>query len=105
VPIHSRFLVEENIQCHYHSSGRETVYNTRKDDTRIDKNNDFESNLYFCKQVYNKLPQKMKRAENSNLLKASDKSTCVVCAFPQLVIFLKTMVGSSSPKRFFATHM
>jgi len=62
-------LVKENLHCLNDSSDRGRVYNTRKKETRIAKNDDFESNLNFCKHIFNKLQENLKKEENSKIFK------------------------------------
>jgi len=62
-------LVKENLFCLNNSLNVEKAYNTRKEETRINKNDDFKSNLNFCIQVYNKLPENLKREENRQIFK------------------------------------
>jgi len=62
-------LVKENLRCLNDSSDRERVYNTSKKETRITKNDDFESKLNFCIHIYNKLPENLIKEENSKIFK------------------------------------
>jgi len=40
-----------------------------KKETRIAKNDDLESNLNFCIHIYHKLPENLKKEENSKIFK------------------------------------
>ena len=61
-------LVKENVDC-LNSAKKERIYNTRNKETRIKNNDNFNSNLNFCIQVYNKLPENLKREENYKTFK------------------------------------
>ena len=78
--------VKENL--HY-LNDRERVCNTRKKETRIAKNDDFESNLNFCIHIYciTNCQKTWKMGRTVKSLKGGLHSTCVVDAFPQLMNF------------------
>jgi len=74
--------IKENLHILNDSSNLEKVYNTRKKETRIAKKDDFESNLNFCIHIYNKLPENLKKEENSKIFKRTmSEYLCGSCLY------------------------